>query len=119
MLGDEVILTQYGNGDDAGRRGYSVAGFRNRPRSSEAAISVLAGTLSVDQITLIVQRRDARRGDRSRSTSAGTMREAGFDVEATPSQRIRIHVSVSFSSDWTDAVALRFDDCFEVTDDSG
>ncbi len=77
---------------------------------------MLAGRLSPDEAARIVSRRPgAVSGEGVRYTTVGRLRMAGFEVKATPTRRIKEHMSVIMegSQPWTDAVAARFDSCFE------
>lgn len=48
----------------------------------------------------------------ARYTTAGALRNRGFEVHHSPTNRIPDHVSVAYRGDWNDDVALLFEQCF-------
>jgi len=112
-LADDVVLTQYGN------RAYPPGEpFRHQPREGkEREISLMAGRMGLDDAARTVnrhRREGAHPDDGVRYTTVGLLRAAGFRPAHTPSRLMSNHVSVSLAGeeDWTDAVGVRFDQCF-------
>lgn len=101
-IGDDEILTQYGQEREDGR------GFRGQPRfdRDERDVSMIAGKLSViEAIRLISSRSTLAPQDAVRHFSVGALREADYVVVHTPTKRNPDHVSViapegSNAQDW-------------------
>jgi hypothetical protein len=89
---DDAVLTQYGQSDGPGRNE-----FRCKPRfaKGETDLSMLWGELTVERATLLVTKRPVLANDAVRYTTARLLRGRGFQVQHTPSRRMREHISVT------------------------
>ena len=74
----------------------------------------MAGRTSVEGAARRVARREPRRGDGVRFTTAGRLRETGFIVARDPVPMFPEHVLVKFQGLWDDGVAKRCDECFDT-----
>ena len=113
---DEAVVTQAGVlRSRAGRWSRHTFSFRAalRQERSETYMSVILGRLPVEETVPMICRGDAAgAADAVRYTEVGTLRAAGFEVSKRPSRTIPNHSAVSWPSDWTPDVALKFDACF-------
>lgn len=101
----EQELTQYG---------HLRTGFRQSPRwDREKAVSVIAGRLEVEQATLLVTGRRARRGDAVRYSTVGRLHGAGFVTRSDPQPLNPAHVLVEYPGEWSEDIGEAFDRCFE------
>lgn len=109
-IDDEEWLTQYGTQGQP---------FRNEPRwSQENEVSLLLGRLSVERAAeLVTRRRLFPDHDRTRYTTAGSLRRQGFRVTHTPTKRNSAHVSVGRDDDWGSSCCTAFDGCFGADGD--
>ncbi len=106
-LGDHETLTQYGS--------LSYGGFRCRPRPSDHdGLSLVRGDVGVHEAVRLVVKRLPATGDAVRTTTAGELRHAGFEVTSTPTKRNKNHVSVNCADrgDRDDDRVASFDQCF-------
>lgn len=101
----EQEVTQYGQ---------LRTGFRRSPRwDRERAVSVIAGRLDVEQATLRVTGRRARRGDAVRYSTVGRLHGAGFVTRSDPQLLNPAHVLVEYPGEWSEDIGEAFDECFE------
>lgn len=113
-LEDETELTQFGE---------SGSGFRNRLREGlgEAEMSLLLGRQTERAAALLITR-DAQTPAAVRYTSAGALRNAGFEVVHSPTRGNPLHISVfpppgpRGPVQWNDTLAATFDRCFTSSD---
>jgi len=114
-IGDDEVLTQHGV-----RLTHGTFRFRNRLRADkeppELDMSLILGEVTPNEAGAIRFRgprtaKDLSR-DAVRTTTAGTLRAAGFVVFHTPRRLNRRHVSVYRDEQWDDVVAMKFDRCF-------
>lgn len=76
-----------------------VSGFRGRISPEEARRRVVKGG-------------SPGPNDGVRYAPVGALRAAGFEVNATPNNRNRLHVSIVCLGDWDQAAAAAFVSCF-------
>ncbi|GLX03775.1 hypothetical protein [Microbispora sp. NBRC 16548] len=114
-IGDEEILTQYGNRD----RPVKGRPFKDEPVKPQVAnaVSLMRGKLTVDEaVRCFPNRRSAAApGEGVRYATAGTPREALFRVRFTPNSWNLVRVSVEnldSKRPWTDDDRDRFNACF-------
>jgi hypothetical protein len=113
---DDDPLTQHGRQMSDGS-----FDFRNRLRVTlsppETTMSLLDGRFSPDEageLRFGHRRRNQRHPNAARYTTAGKLRNEGFQVTHTPRLPMSPnHVSVTWDGDWDGEVAGRFDACFD------
>jgi hypothetical protein len=110
-LEDHLELSQYGNKT----RPKGGPPFRRKPRERDKGeISMTRGRLEPGQAHRVVGLQAAREDDGVRWTTVGTLRAAGFQAHARPTQGNPNHVTVSLDGggQWSERHADLFDQCF-------
>lgn len=113
-LPDELRLTQYGERPPVGE------GFRCRLREGigETELSLILGDVDASAAAMLVVKYLSPHA-RTRVTTVGALRRAGFVVVHSPSKTNRLHVSVfpptlatGDQAEWDDELAKVFNACF-------
>jgi hypothetical protein len=111
----DVVLTQYGELDGA-------PVFRNilRHEIGETELSLIVGSVDADAASMLVTKTLAQFRT-CRTTTGGSLRNAGFGVEHSPTKGNPLHVSVysptlatGEPAEWDASLAKLFDDCFTL-----
>ncbi len=113
-LEDDELVTQ------RVARGLDAPPEYNQPKYPEEfpAVSVIRGALTPEEALRRVRKgmSTATRDDGVRRATVGTLRDAGFILTHTPTNRNPDHVSVTYPGDWERDVALLFKTCFATTE---
>lgn len=87
-----------------------------RPQDSDGVSAFRGRVGPEDAYRLVVKSGRPTENDGVRYTQAGTLREAGFEVNPSPNIRNPLHVSISRQDTWGEREARRFVSCFTETD---